>query len=174
MVGARNLPRYSGSHSVCPFAKISIRGCKEDKRHFKTSNVEGNGFNPSWKESFSFSIVKEYCATLVIDFYDSKTSLNIVSGSKNAISGIGTSTVVGLGKTGKDVVTTTVATGTSVASSYDVTGVSSNTANRLANRIARCAIPVSSIQNGYRIAKLYDFNGNTAPLFDALFFFTKT
>ena len=167
LVGARNLPRGTGSHAACPFAKIYVEGVAVDQKSVTTSTVSGNGFNPQWnQEVHTFVVTMGYCAILIIDIYDQKTSTSLAemgSGSKNSVGGVGLSSIAGIGKAGVSAVGTAVAIGASATP-----GIGESASKSMATRVARCAIPVDAIHNGYRVNRLFDNRGLPQPLCDVL------
>ena len=116
---------------------------------------------------FGFTVTKAYCATLLIDIYDQKTTTSVTdagSSTKKAVGGVGVGSLTGIGKAGMSAVGTVVASGASVAPA----GLGDSASRGLATRLARCAIPVSTIQNGYRVMKMHNRNGQSKPMMDVM------
>ncbi|CAK9022411.1 1-phosphatidylinositol 4 [Durusdinium trenchii] len=49
-------PRDSSKSSVNPYVEITLRGLEEDDKTVRSTFVQKNGFDPQWRETFSFEL----------------------------------------------------------------------------------------------------------------------
>lgn len=78
VIDARQLPKKHESQVARPRLEIGIIGCKADTTSFMTSNAD-NGFNPTWNETFTFTITESWSACLVIRLWDRDDEENDVA-----------------------------------------------------------------------------------------------
>ncbi|XP_054720768.1 1-phosphatidylinositol 4,5-bisphosphate phosphodiesterase gamma-1-like [Uloborus diversus] len=63
IIAARHLMKFTKG-IISPFFEIEIVGAEYDCNRFKTTTKEDNGFNPVWKESFTFIIYNKDLALI--------------------------------------------------------------------------------------------------------------
>ena len=85
VLSAFNLPKFEGdSEIVSPYVEVEVIGIANDTCLQSTTAVHRNGFNPVWKEKFSFGVrLLEMC--VVIFTVKSKSHLNTRKIAQNAI-----------------------------------------------------------------------------------------
>jgi len=75
VLSARKLPKKGATGKtkgevIDPFVVVTMHGVPQDCKEFKTTTIMDNGFNPTWKQSFEFSISCSPLAILSIAVYD--------------------------------------------------------------------------------------------------------
>ena len=73
IISACQLPKPNASTKgevIDPFVQLDICGCEPDKKTFKTTVVDDNGFNPVWNQKFTFELKAPELALLHFTVYD--------------------------------------------------------------------------------------------------------
>lgn len=74
VISGHYLPKPLGasasSEVIDPYVMISVNGMQDDQAAVSTKVVNNNGFNPVWKETFSFDISVPELANVVFKVYD--------------------------------------------------------------------------------------------------------
>ncbi|XP_055346908.1 1-phosphatidylinositol 4,5-bisphosphate phosphodiesterase delta-1-like [Paramacrobiotus metropolitanus] len=77
VISAQQLPKPDGidGHDITdPYVTLQIYGCARDCKKEKTKYIRNNGFNPSWEETFTFTIHDQEMAVMRFEVKDFETS----------------------------------------------------------------------------------------------------
>ncbi|CAK6967906.1 -phosphatidylinositol 4%2C5-bisphosphate phosphodiesterase delta-1b [Scomber scombrus] len=82
VISAQQLPKVNNKKSsiVDPVVKVEVYGVPADVAEKETKNIENNGFNPTWNESFQFDVYVPELALVrfVVEDYDSTSDNEFV------------------------------------------------------------------------------------------------
>eukprot|EP00013_Stygamoeba_regulata_P021493 CAMPEP_0177645470 /NCGR_PEP_ID=MMETSP0447-20121125/9264_1 /TAXON_ID=0 /ORGANISM="Stygamoeba regulata, Strain BSH-02190019" /LENGTH=835 /DNA_ID=CAMNT_0019147951 /DNA_START=347 /DNA_END=2854 /DNA_ORIENTATION=- len=70
VICARQLPKPKNKSFVDPFVAIHVGGLPCDRKKLKTKVISDNGFNPTWNQTFTFTLQLPEMAVMILLVYD--------------------------------------------------------------------------------------------------------